>query len=96
MSRLNTRDFQAASIEAVSLRTVYGGPSGFSVGGPLIPAPPTKAVLPFVCTSHRSPALTSDRWLAPTKAETPHSSATLRLRSAKQNVVNSAAPLAQP
>ncbi len=47
------------------------GPSGISVGRPLSPAPPTKAVLPFVCTSHRSPALASDRWLAPTKAENP-------------------------
>ena len=47
------------------------GPSGISVGRPLSPAPPTKAVLPFVCTRHRSPALASDRWLAPTKAENP-------------------------
>ena len=47
------------------------GPSGISVGRPLSPAPPTKAVLPFVSTSHRSPALASDRWLAPTKAENP-------------------------
>jgi hypothetical protein len=47
------------------------GPSGISVGRPLSPAPPTKAVLPFVYTSQRSPALASDRWLAPTKAENP-------------------------
>ena len=50
---------------------VLCGPSGISVGRPLSPAPPTKAVLPFVYTSHRSPALSSDRWLAPTKAENP-------------------------
>ena len=50
---------------------IHGGSSGISVGRPLSPAPPTKAVLPFVCTSHRSPALASDRWLAPTKAENP-------------------------
>ena len=47
------------------------GSSGISVGRPLSPAPPTKAVLPFVYTSQRSPALASDRWLAPTKAENP-------------------------
>jgi len=41
------------------------------VGRPLSQAPPTKAVLPFVCTSHRSPAFASDQWLAPTKAENP-------------------------
>jgi hypothetical protein len=50
---------------------IIRGPSEISVGRPLSPTPPTKAVLPFVYTSHRSSALASDRWLAPTKAENP-------------------------
>ncbi|MFN5537955.1 MAG: hypothetical protein ACK5EN_20990, partial [Planctomyces sp.] len=58
-------------IVADQLREEISGPSGISVGRPLSPAPPTKAVLPFVYNSQRSPALASDRWLAPTKAENP-------------------------
>jgi hypothetical protein len=73
------------AICTMPINTVFQkkGPSGFSAGEPLIPAPPTEADLPFVCTSHRSTALTSDRWQAPTKAEKPHSLATIRLRSPK-------------